>query len=91
MARSTFQHLTYDEAQQMTRGELLERVVAEQQWWFRRMDAGRARFDDEGYREFCRIMHLLDPGEALADALRVVKGLPGPSYWDQRPIGADDE
>jgi hypothetical protein len=73
----------------MTRGELLERVGVEQQWWFRQIDSGRRGVNDEGYREFRRIMHLIDVGKAVSEALRVVKDEPGPSYWDQRP-NADD-
>lgn len=88
---SRMKHLTYNEALAMTRGELLERVDTEQQWWFRQMDSGRIGWSDEGYKEFRRIMHLLDPGEALADTRRLLEGMPGPSYWDQRPTPPAEE
>jgi hypothetical protein len=87
----SFKRLRYDDALNMTRGELLNRVMIEQPWWFQQIDAGRCGWDDAGFQEFRRIMHLLDPGEAIAEALRVVKGEPGTSYWDQRPAATPEE
>lgn len=75
-----FKRLTYDEAVTLTRGDLLERIVAEQQHWF----GWRSRQEPAAFAEFCRIVRLLDPGEAVADCRRLAEGVPGGSYWDEK-------
>lgn len=81
-----FKRLTYDEAQQLTRGDLLERLTAESEYWRRKAEQGRMSAADwDAHREFSRIMRLIDPHAAAVDALRAVRGEPGASYWDSRP------
>ncbi|MGH3284423.1 MAG: hypothetical protein ACRDPD_07020 [Streptosporangiaceae bacterium] len=84
---SRFKRLTDAEARTLTRRELLDRIEAEQAYWFRKktMTAG----DDAAFREFTRIMHAyLSPAwiaEAIQDTIDYIEGRSPGSYWDTRP------
>ena len=78
-----FKRLTDAEARTLTRRELLDRVEAEQAYWFR---GHRDRKDPEGYREFGRIMHAyLDPAAMIGELLDLLNGRGAPDYWETRP------
>lgn len=82
---AVFKRLTYDEALTFTRGELLDRLMVESDYWTRKVHKGRmTEADWDAHREFGRILRLIDVGEALAEARRVVSGEKG-SYWAERP------
>jgi hypothetical protein len=76
MAR--FERLTIEEARTLSREELLPRVEAEQQYWYRRMNRMEIRVgDDEAFKTFTRIMHvLIDPGHSIPDT----------DHW-KKPLG----
>jgi hypothetical protein len=85
---SRFKRLTHAEARTLTRRELLDRIEAEQAYWFRKkktMTPG----DDAAFREFTRIMHAyLSPAsaaEAIQDTIDYIEGRSPGSYWDTRP------
>jgi hypothetical protein len=84
MAR--FKRLTDAEARTLTRSELLDRVEAEQAYWFR---GNRDRQDPDGFREFSRILHAyLGPAsiaEAIQDTIDWIEGRSSGSYWETRP------
>jgi hypothetical protein len=84
MAR--FKRLTDAEARTLTRREILDRVEAEQAYWFR---GHRDRQDPEGYREFTRIMYAyLSPAsitEAMQDTIDHIEGRSAGGWWDVRP------
>lgn len=83
MAR--FKRLTAAEANTLTRAEILDRLEAEQAYWFR---GNRCRHEPDAYREFCRIMHAaINLGEMLNDTLTWLNnGASGAGrYLDQRP------
>lgn len=81
-----FQRLTDDEAQVLTRAELLDCVEAEQRYWARKGSMGALSPEDQAAeREFSRIMHTyLSLDDALRDAIDMVQGR-GSGYWDSRP------
>ena len=86
MAR--FKRLTDAEARSLTRGELLDRIEAEQAYWFRKR--ARAAEDDAAFREFTRIMYAyLDPAAAMQDTIDHIEGRSAGGYWKTRP-GEDD-
>lgn len=75
--------LTYAQAVQMTRGELISRLYEESQRWQARPprgEAGRA-----AYAEYTRCLRLIDPHQVVSDALAWVKGGPHGSYHKSRP------
>ena len=78
-----FKRLTDAEARSLTRRELLDRIEAEQAYWFR---SHRDRKDPEGFREFSRIMHAyLSPAVAIQGTIDYIEGRRSGSYWDTRP------
>lgn len=80
MAR--FRRLTDAEARTLTRRQILDRVEAEQRYWFR---GRRAEADPAGYAEFSRIMHAyLDPIAGIDAALATLRGEPS-GYWESTP------
>ena len=80
MAR--FKRLTDAEARSLTRAELLDRVEAEQAYWFRN---SMSDADQDAEREFRRIMHAyLNPADAIQAAMDVLQGR-GSDYWESRP------
>jgi hypothetical protein len=84
MAR--FKRLTDAEARTLTRAELLDRIEAEQQYWFRKLDRPHTDADREAWREFVRIMHRYLPLDKILDELlAVVEGRAAPGYWERRP------
>lgn len=85
---SKFKRLTDAEARTLTRRELLDRIEAEQAYWFRKKN--RTADDDAAFREFTRIMYAyLSPAsvaEAMQDTIDYIEGRPGAGgYWDRRP------
>jgi hypothetical protein len=85
MAR--FKRLTDAEARTLTRRELLDRIEAEQKYWFRKK--GRTAEDAAAFREFTRIMYAyLGPAsiaEAMQDTIDYIEGRSPGGYWDARP------
>lgn len=83
MAR--FKRLTAAEARTLTRDQLLDRILAEQEYWHRK--GSLTPEDGAALREFRRILHAsLDPGAGIRDTLDYVNGVPGAGrYFDQRP------
>jgi hypothetical protein len=80
---TAFKRLTDTEAGTLTRAELLDRVEAEQAYWFRKRNMTSA--DREAEREFSRIMHAyLSPEAAVRAALDTVRGYRS-DYWETRP------
>jgi hypothetical protein len=81
-----FKRLTDAEARSLTRRELLDRIEAEQAYWFR---GHRDRKDPEGFREFTRIMcAYLSPAsiaEAMQATIDYIEGRGPGNYWDTRP------
>ncbi len=88
---SRFKRLTDAEARTLTRRELLDRIEAEQQCWFRKRT--RTAEDDAAFREFTRIMYAyLSPAsvaEAIQDTIDYIEGRSPGSYWDTRPMDAN--
>jgi hypothetical protein len=82
-----FKKLTDAEARALTRRELLDRIVAEQEYWFRKR--ARTAGEDAAFREFTRIMYAyLGPGsiaEAMQDTIDYIEGRSADRYWDTRP------
>lgn len=85
MAR--FKRLTDAEARTLTRRELLDRIDAEQAYWFRKKT--RTAEDDAAFREFTRIMHAYLPPAVVAEAIQgtidYIEGRSPGRYWDTRP------
>lgn len=85
---SRFKRLSDAEARTLTRRELLDRIEAEQAYWFRKKKAMTPE-DDVAFREFTRIMHAyLSPAsiaEAMQDAIDYIEGRSPGGYWDTRP------
>jgi len=82
MAR--FKRLTDAEARTLTRRELLDRIEAEQAYWFRKKT--RTGADDAAFREFTRIMYAyLDPAAAMQDTIDHIEGRSAGGYWKTRP------
>jgi hypothetical protein len=84
-----FKRLVRDDLKRLTRGELLDRLEREQQYWFRKLDReGETPENHKAYEEFRAIMHAaLNPAEAVAAALDLVTNGHGWSatYWDELP------
>lgn len=81
---SRFKRLTDAEARTLTRAELLDRIEAEQAYWFRKK--ARTAEDDAAFREFTRIMHAyLDPAAAMQDTIDHIEGRSAGGYWETRP------
>lgn len=86
-----FRWITYEQALQMRRGEILEWLDAANERWMRNgRPVGPQSRDEAHFQEYRKIMRLVDPMEAVLDAKRVVLGQPGPSYWDQLPTPPED-
>jgi hypothetical protein len=85
---SRFKRLTDTEARTLTRRELLDRIEAEQAYWFRKKKTMTPE-DDAAFREFTRIMHAyLSPAsvaEAIQDTIDYIEGRSPGGYWDTRP------
>ena len=83
---SRFRRLTDAEARTLTRRELLDRIEAEQAYWFRKK--ARTPGDDAAFREFTRIMYAcLSPAsiaEAMQDTIDYIEGRGPGRYWDTR-------
>ena len=78
MAR--FKRLTDAEARSLTRAELLDRVEAEQAYWFRKNNMSDA--DQDAEREFRRIWHAcLSLADAIQAAMDTVQGRRS-DYWE---------
>lgn len=83
-----FVRLVKDDLTRLTRGELLDRVETEQQYWFRKLDReGETPENHAAYEEFRAIMHAaINPAEAVADTLRLLTAGPAAAtYWDEIP------
>ena len=81
---SRFKRLTDAEARSLTRGELLDRVEAEQKYW----EGKRARSDEDraAEREFTRILFTyVKPAEAIQATIDYIEGRRGHDYWEGRP------
>jgi hypothetical protein len=80
--------LTDAEARTLTRRELMDRIEAEQQYWFRKHKGTMSADDEAAWREFS---HLLQKycSEAISGGLRaamdLMEGRGGADYWDTRP------
>ncbi len=84
-----FKRLTIDEARTLTRDQLLDRIEAEQKYWYRLMDSGKIRAgEDEAYKIFTQIMHAaIDPGRVISDTLALLNGESvNKDYWT-KPLG----
>ncbi|WP_449062776.1 hypothetical protein [Planomonospora algeriensis] len=84
-----FQRLTVEEARTLSRSQLLPRVEEEQKYWYRRMNSGEIRVgDDEAFKTFNRIMHLvIAPGRPFPGGQALLDGDdPDRDYWT-RPLG----
>ena len=84
LRREPVQRLTDAEARSLTRGELLDRVEAEQKYWERK----RARSDEDraAEREFTRILFAyVKPAEAIQATIDYIEGPRGHDYWESRP------
>jgi hypothetical protein len=80
---SRFKRLTDAEARSLTRAELLDRVEAEQAYWFRKRHMSADDRDAE--REFSRIMHAyLSPAAAIQDVTDYIEGRGPGNYWQAR-------
>jgi hypothetical protein len=77
---AAFKRLTVEEARTLSRDELLPRVEAEQQHWSLLISRGQIRVgEDEAYKSFVRIMHVvIDP---MAE-----KAPQDPDFWT-KPLG----
>ncbi|MBN1174902.1 MAG: hypothetical protein JXA67_22275 [Micromonosporaceae bacterium] len=83
----TFEYLTDGEARMLTRGQLLDRVEAQQAYYERKRRKTRA--DETAMDELSRIMRRYLSIDAGFDAaFATLGGYTGASYWDTRP--ADD-
>jgi hypothetical protein len=83
-----FVRLTRADLAQLTRGELLDRIEAEQAYWHRKQDRGQfTDADRAALAEFHEIMHAaVDPAAATRDLSALVTGVPGAgTYWDEVP------
>ena len=81
-----FKRLTEEEARTLTRGELLDRVEAEQKYWARKH--ARSDGDRAAEREFTRILFTyVNPSEAMQATIDYIEGRRGHDYWDTRPDG----
>jgi hypothetical protein len=84
-----FKRLTRADLGVLTRGELLDRVEVEQQYWFRKLAReGETPENHAAYEEFRAIMHAaFDPAAAVQAALTLVTNGHGWSadYWDEVP------
>jgi hypothetical protein len=82
-----FKPLTVAEANTLTRGQLLDRIEVEQEYWHRKAWHRMSEADQAAEQEFGRIMHAaLDPGAGLSDLLDYLNGKPGAGrYFDERP------
>jgi hypothetical protein len=86
-----FQRLTRDDLGSLTRGELLPRIEAEQQYWARMARRGLSEADQQARREFSGIlMTALSPdglAHAMAETAAWLKGerATATSYWDEKP------
>ena len=65
---SRFKRLTDAEARTLTRRELLDRIEAEQAYWFRKKK--RTAEEDAAFREFTRIMYAYLSPASVADAMQ---------------------
>lgn len=91
MATTRHRRLTYEQALTMPRGQILDWLDTEQQRWIRDgQPCPVPARDEDRFREFSKIMRLVDPLEAIRETRRVVLGQPGPSYWDQPPTPPKD-
>ena len=76
--------LTEAEALTLTRGEILDRLVAESDWWT--AHPVKTDADRQAYATFSRILHSsIDPAAAIQDAMDHVQGQGAGSYWETRP------
>jgi hypothetical protein len=82
-----FKRLTDAEARILTRRELLDRIEADQAYWFRKKT--RTGEDDAAFREFTRLMYAyLSPVsivEAMQHTIDYIEGRSHGRYWDTRP------
>jgi hypothetical protein len=78
--------LTEAEARTLTRGEILDRLEAESEWWTAHRP--RTDADHKAYATFARILNSsIDPAAAIQDTLDYVQGRGTGSYWATRPAG----
>lgn len=86
---SRFKRLTTADLDRLTRGELLDRVEVEQQYWFRKLDRRPVSDADQaGYRKFQAIVRqAINPVDAVRAAKDLVTNGHGWSadYWDEIP------
>ena len=75
---SRFKRLTDAEARTLTRRELLDRIEAEQAYWFRKKK--RTAEEDAAFREFTRIMYAYLSPASVADAMQDT-GLGAMGQW----------
>lgn len=89
MAR--FQRLTRADLSNLTRGELLPRLEAEQRYWARKEARGLSEADQRARKEFSDILHVAINPEAFAggmgEMVAWLKGerTTGTSYWSEKP------
>lgn len=87
MAR--FKRLTEAEAETLTRSQILDRIEAEQQYWFRKHARGMSGEDEAAEKEFVRLLHKYAGPEVISaglkDAKDYLEGRSTGGFWDQRP------
>lgn len=86
-----FQRLTWNDLDNCTRGELLPRLEAEQEYWQRKEQRGLSQADQQARREFTEILFtVIDPAglaSSMAESVAWLKGerATGSSYFDEKP------
>ncbi|MBQ0927536.1 hypothetical protein [Saccharopolyspora endophytica] len=84
-------HLTWADLNHLTRGELLDRLEAEQEYWARQENGGFTDADRARREEFSRILRAVcAPAELAEEVGHTAAWLAGEcstdtSYWDQMP------
>ncbi|GAA2410130.1 hypothetical protein [Nonomuraea africana] len=82
-----FERLTVEEARTLSRNELLPRIEEEQKFWYERMNSGQMRVgDDDAFKTFNRIMHIVINPDRAASA-DLVSGAPEEQDYWTKPLG----
>lgn len=89
MAR--FKRLTWDDLDNLTRGELLDRLEAEQAYWARKEARGLSETDRKARNEFSDIVFaVLNPSKIAESMVETTAWLKGErptdsSFWSEKP------
>ncbi|MEB3370963.1 hypothetical protein [Saccharopolyspora mangrovi] len=82
-----FEHVTWDDLNRLTRGELLDRLEAEREHWARQEHGGFTEADRPAREEFNRILlTACAPADATGEtATWLARGRPNGHRWNQGP------